>query len=532
MTKNKILLLATLILPAMTFAAGKTVYDVKAYGAVDSPVEYSTGAIQKAIDAASEAGGGQVHVPAGTYLISPIQLKSDVELYLAQGALLLGTTDRSRYDIPKDKNMNKAGERGLVWSSGAKNISIKGKGSIDGQGEGVATNAGKLIAEGSLADGNAAAVKKRYEEAGHFRAEWPRPEEGNRPMLIALYDSENVALDGIQIKNSASWTTTLWRCRNVVLSNLTVVSVNFWNNDGINLMDCKDAVIRGCNVNSADDGICLKSHDYDQRCENITIEQCTIRSSASAIKFGTASKGGFRNVTIRDIRVRDTFRSAIALEAVDGGDMDNVKISNIKAVNTWNAIFIVAGTRDTRNRVSAVRNITIENVTCQVPATQPDLDYPFATKRKLSNNLYPSLITGSPSSTIENVSIKNLKVTFAGGGTTAKASSSVDDLDRIMDGRYNRYPEYDMFGELPAWGMLCRNINGLRLENVQFVLQAEDYRTPVVIDNVQKVMIKNLKVAGERKTPVVLRRSTIKSVKGIVSPDNSGNSGGKMYEIF
>lgn len=510
-------------------AQKRAVYDVTTFGAVDSETEYSTTAIQKAIDEASAAGGGQVLVPGGTYLIAPIQLKSDVELYLEEGAVLLGSTDRSKYNIPKERDPNKAGERGLLWSSGAKNIAIRGKGTINGRGESVANDAGRLIAEGLLADWNGAAVKKRWEEAGHFRAEWPRPEEANRPMLIALYESENIALDGIRLENSASWTTTFWRCRNLLLTNLTVNSVNFWNNDGLNLMDCRKAVVRNCNVNSADDGICLKSHDYDEYCDDITIENCTIRSSASALKFGTASKGGFRNVTIRNIKVKDTYRSAVALEAVDGGLMENIDIAGIDAVNTWNAVFVIAGTRDKRNGVSVARNISIRNVTCRVPATQPDVDYPFAVKRRINRNLCPSLITGSPESKIENIRISGLRVIFAGGGTTTKACSSVGELARIMDGKYGRYPEYDMFGELPAWGILCRNIDGLRLEKTKFVLEAEDYRVPVVLDRVDNAEIKGLKVSGETKTPLVFSTSTFISAPRIKSANNTS---GKMYEEF
>jgi hypothetical protein len=311
------------------------------------------------------------------------------------------------------------------------------------------------------------------------------------------------------------------------MENLTVVAVNFWNNDGIDIMDSKHVTVRNCNVNSADDGICLKSHDYHEVCEDITIENCTIRSSASAIKFGTASKGGFKNVRIRNIVVKDTYRSAIALEAVDGGVMEDVHVSGIQAINTWNAVCVIAGTRDTRHKVSTVKNITIEDVSCRVPATQPDVNYPYAVNRRITNNLYPSIVTGSPSADIENVTIKNLNITFAGGGSSEKASADPTRLAEIMDGRYGRYPEYDMFGEMPAWGLLCRNINGLRIENVTFTLEATDYRVPLVIDRVRDVSINKLKVVGERKTPVLLLSSTIRAIKGIVSRENQS---GKEYE--
>lgn len=110
-------------------------------------------------------------------------------------------------------------------------------------------------------------------------------------MLIALYDCKGVILDGLHIKDGGSWVTKLWRCDNAKLLNLTVRSRAFWNNDGIDLIDCTNTLVRNCDVDAGDDGICLKSQTADALCENITIENCVVSSSASAVKFGTASKG-------------------------------------------------------------------------------------------------------------------------------------------------------------------------------------------------------------------------------------------------
>jgi hypothetical protein len=536
MMKHKLpgfLLLLAILLSGASFSKDKKVYNVTAYGAVDSRTEYSTPAIQKAIDDASAAGGGQVYVPAGCYLISPIQLKSNVELYLEKGATLLGSPDRARYNIPGKDNRdasggqgyNSAGERGLIWASGAVNIAVRGAGTVDGQGEAVAENTGLLIARGVLTDRNANGVKQ-WVEAGNtkFLRESPRPQEENRPMLFALYDCKGVTLDGIHITNAAAWVTTLWRCDDARLLNLTVRSRAFWNNDGIDLVDCTNTLVKNCDVDSADDGICLKSYGLGHLCENITVENCTVCSSASAIKFGTASTGGFRNITIRDIEVKNTFRSAVAIESVDGGIAENIVVKNVRAVNTWNAIFLVAGTR---KGVSTAKNVTFENVYCEIPATRPDVSHQHYIVPVRQRNPYPALVTGSPASAVENVKIKGLKIVSAGGGSTAVANTAVADLAKIMDGRYGRYPEYDMFGELPAWGLLCRNVNGLQLENVEFILEAPDYRAPVVIDRVQDVSIRKIKVTGETKTPLVLSASTIQSIKGIVSKENQS---GKDYE--
>ena len=136
------------------------------------------------------------------------------------------------------------------------------------------------------------------------------------------------------------------QCENIIIDSVRTDSDAYWNNDGIDIQDCKNVRITNCFVNSADDGICLKSQSPEHYCDNIYIANCTVRSSASAIKFGTVSHGGFKNVTIENIKVYDTFRSAVAIECVDGGTLENVLVDNVQAVNTGNAIFIRLGKRN------------------------------------------------------------------------------------------------------------------------------------------------------------------------------------------
>jgi polygalacturonase len=501
-------------------------YPLRDFGAIDSRVAYSTDAIQLAILQASAAGGGRVYVPPGTYLTAPIRLHSGVELHLETGATLLGSPDRSKYNIPATRDYNLPGERALLWADSATNIAITGQGTIDGQGEAVAEHAGRLIAAGQLADRNAAAIKQ-WVEAGNtkFLRESPRPQEENRPMLIALYNSRGVTIQDITITNGAAWVTTLWRCDDAKLLRLTIRSRAFWNNDGIDLVDCTNTLVSHCDVNSADDGICLKSQTPGLLCDRVTIENCTVCSSASAIKFGTASTGGFTNITIRDITVRDTYRSAIAIESVDGGTASNITVANINATNTANAIFLVAGTRGGHSTAS---NITFDNITCQIPATKPDANAGNYTVPDRPRNPYPALVTGSPSSFITNVVIRDLRVTTAGGGSTAIANATVADIP-AMDTKYNRYPEYDMFGEMPAWGLFARNINNLTLENIHLQQQQEDYRHPVIIDNVTALTLATLTVLNERKTPLLLGNAPAPTLANITAPLNQS---GKEYHVY
>jgi polygalacturonase len=110
----------------------------------------------------------------------------------------------------------------------------------------------------------------------------------------------------------------------------------FWNNDGIDIVDCDSVAITNSYIDSDDDGLCLKSNGAAGAiCQNVLVRNCTIRSSANGIKFGTASFGGFKNIKLANIKVFDTYRSAIALEAVDGGFLKDVEADSISVFELW-----------------------------------------------------------------------------------------------------------------------------------------------------------------------------------------------------
>ena len=202
---------------------------------------------------------------------------------------------------------------------------------------------------------------------------------------------------------AACWVQTYHLCENLRIDSITVKSNAYWNNDGIDIDNCKNVQVTNCDVDSADDGICLKSETKGASCDSVYIANCRVRSSASAIKFGTASHGGFRNVTIRNITVYDTYRSAIALESVDGGTLENIEVSDIEAKNTGNAIFIRLGHRNVDGKVGVARNIKIKNVKVEVPFEQPDLYYPMrGPALPFFHNPIPSSVTGIPGHRVEN----------------------------------------------------------------------------------------------------------------------------------
>src|SRR5688500_6203271 len=221
-----------------------------------------------------------------------------------------------------------------------------------------------------------------------------RPLHYIRPQLIEFVNCKNINIRIVTLKNAACWVQTYDQWVNVIMDSVTVDSDAYWNNDGIDIQDCKNVRITNCYVNAADDGICLKSQSKDYFCDSIYIANCTVRSSASAIKFGTVSHGGFRNVTIENIKVYDTYRSAIAIECVDGGILENIFIDRVDALNTGNAIFIRLGRRNKTGNPGMIRNVTIKNIKVEVAFERPDYAYEMrGPALSFFHNTFPASIT-------------------------------------------------------------------------------------------------------------------------------------------
>ena len=295
-----------------------------------------------------------------------------------------------------------------------------------------------------------------------------------------MSDCQNIQIKDVTIRNAACWVQTYHQCRDMVFKNIRVESTAYWNNDGLDLVDCKNVKVSDCFINTADDALCLKSQSLQAMCENISIRRCTLRSSASAIKFGTASYSGFKHIRIKNIYVYNTYRSVIALESVDGGIIEDVKIKNIVGKNVGNALFIRLGHRNDSRPVGSIKNIFIKNLKADIPNAKPDKGYEHEGPAADSvSNLLPSSIVGLPNHPIQNVFLKNIDITFGGGGKKEIAYRPVNQLDLIPE-HPKEYPEFSMFGELPAYGFFLRHTEGVHFKRVKVHLLAADYRPMLV----------------------------------------------------
>jgi hypothetical protein len=501
--RRSFLFVCFILWAGIVFSQQQGKFKAEEFGAVADGKTLNTKALQKGIDEISDRGGGILTLSNGKYLTGSLRLKSNVTLLIDEEAVLLGSLNPDDYrkleieDAPVSPKTDDNSKLALLLAHRANNIALAGKGTIDGQGRKLALIIDSLHHAGIR-------VLSNYDN-------WnKRPGETARPKIINFSECEDVTVKGVTIKNSACWVQSYELCRNLIIDDVRVESRAFWNNDGMDITDCRNVRITNCDINSADDGICLKSYYPGYYCDSIYIANCYIRTSASAVKFGTASVGGFKNVIIDNITVKDTYRSAIAIETVDGGFIENVLVSNITAVNTGNAIFVRLGHR-AGEKPGTIKNITLKNIKVQVPFGRPDIAYDMrGPALPFFHNQFPSPICGIPGHNIENLTLENIEIIYPGRASKGMAYVPLWQLERVPE-KIKDYPEYTMFGELPAWGFYVRHVDGIKMKNIKLKLDNEDYRPAFVFDNVQGIQMENIDLPDDKKKHIILKDVRISS---------------------
>lgn len=513
--KNKYMLLALALCAALPALAKDKL--ITAYGAVADGRTINTRFIQRAIDEVAASGGGRVIVPAGNFMTGTIWLKSGVELHIKLGGVLLGAHSTSEYQ-------RLANKPSLVMADHQQHVAVTGEGILDGQGQELMVDIFRKLRSGEI---------KEHDSTWMYK----RPGEAGRAQVLFFVGCKDVRVTGVTLKNASGWVNDYRDCDGVVIDRITVQSTTYWNNDGIDITDSKNVRITNCFVNASDDALCFKSERPDGGCENIFADSCTLRSSANGLKFGTANAGGFRNVKIRHLDIYDTYRSAIAIEAVDGGVAENIDIQYINAKNTGNAIFIRLGHRNERRGYTApketystIKNIYIANVKVETPLLKPDQGYPIEGPPDhlkpgvdkmpfrpgsyhiyghpfLPYNLVPSSIVGLPGHPVQDVTLENIEISYGGRADKNIAYIPLDKITGVPENEA-AYPDFSMFGELPAWGFYIRHAEGIKFNNVRLRYVEPDFRPAVITDDVKGIDFKNLQVAAAIEMPVLLFNNT------------------------
>lgn len=483
-----------------------TFYNVKKYGAIGNGKNLDSPAINKAIEAASKAGGGTVWIPAGTYLSGSIRLKSNINLHLDAGATILGAPqEMNAYDEtepysfgPYQDGPHSYFHNSLIWGENLVNVFITGNGMING---------------GGLVRDDEHILNKMN---GH--EDWKNPKRNDmKPVrlgnkAIALKLCKNVAIRDITIVHGGHFAMLLTGCEMMTIDNVTMDT----NRDGVDIDCCRNVVVSNCRVNSpGDDGICLKSTyalGEFRTTENISITNCQVsgfqegtlldgtmipRPKASGrIKLGTESSGGFKNITISNCIIRSC--RGLALESVDGATLENITITNLVMTDLYHyGIYIATGSRNRSPIIknpSRMKNVLISNVI----ATGVD---------KMSG----IQIMGLPEEPIDGLRLENIRLTTKGGGTAEDAAIKPREL---ADG----YPEPYKIGTLPSYGIFARHVKNLELANITTNFETTDLRPATQFSDIQGLDIDNLKLQTADGVKAMIVADDVKNVAVRNSP--------------
>lgn len=413
------------------------VFNICDYGALPDRPRNAQAAIQRAIEACAQAGGGQVLVPAGTFGTATIYLRNNVELHLASGATLFALPDSTLYRNDKAGLLD-AGDSfipALIVAKNVSNISLTGPGRVLGEPRFTSFTVEPPDAyPGWTANALAAGVDMRA-----LRVRDPKVS------LVYISGCRNVALRDVHIENSPNWSCHLQWSQDVTIRGLHISSSleRGVNSDGLDIDGCKRVLVADCIIRTGDDAICLKTTRQGGRsetCEDISVSNCTLSSSSCALKIGTETNSDFRRILFTNCTISDTNRG-LGIIVRDGAVVADVVFSNIvldcrRHPFFWwgngEAFHLTVLKRNESSKVGRIENVRIASISGRVQGT--------------------STITG-----------------FAGAGDEAYASIchvTLADVNLTME------PEAER-DKRATDGLTIRNAEGLDLRNVGLRWQAQ-----------------------------------------------------------
>jgi len=424
-------------------AQATTVCDATEFGAKPDGITKNTVAIQAAIDHCWTGGGGTVVLHGGVFLSGMIRLKSNITLQIDPGATLKGTQDDADYPDthPQSDNsqLNNC-RKTLVYAEKAHNVTIEGGGTIDGNGN---------------------------------KPEWIGPNtktpERSRPMAIFLVQSQNVLLQNIHVRDAGAWGVVNFENDDVTIRGLDIHTDLFGNRDGIDVVDCHRVLIENNTIFSEDDSICLKSGTArgveDVMVRNNHVLQSTV---ANGLKLGTASSGGFKNVTFENNDVKNVDKAVMTVEAIDGAKVENITFKGITFSHSGTPFFVLLGRRkggskDGSNQplpVGSIDGVHFENIQGQA-----------------MKHVWGSAISGT---VIDGVRYAPKNITFDHVNVTFQGDSQLKARPPSPPEYAGQYPDPNIWGDLPASGIYIRHVDGLSIQNSHFETAAADARSTVV----------------------------------------------------
>ena len=459
------------------------IYNVLDYGAIPDGKTLNSSAVQNAINAASEAGGGTVLFPEGEFVLSTVFLRSNIRIEISKDCKILGSL--SFYDYAPEEKLDYPTYQDASHSyfncsmfvgRDCNNITITGGGTIDMRSVWDEDNVRNIVHRG--------------------------------PKCIALVGCNNVEISSLGIYYATDLAVYFTDCENVDVFRLKMKVYI----DGVSPDNSKHCRIHDCEIEAGDDGIVFKSSYNLNRidiCKDIHVYNCKVRSRCNAVKFGTETNGGFEDILIENIEITDTRITGISVESVDGAIIDGVTIRNVTMQNVNAPIFVHIGNRmrgPEGRSIGRIRNLTLENIVATGPYHEYEIietyyatyvlddkiQYPWVYSgkknpdyEKLKGNRFvdwqmTSNVCGLVGIPLENITLRNVHLSLDGG---------VESFNPDVPEGATTYPEVFVYGKiLPAKGIFFRHIEGLTLDNVTVTTERPDIREDFVFVDVNNLV--------------------------------------------
>jgi hypothetical protein len=444
-------------------------WDVRHFGAKGDGQAIDTAAVQAAIDSCHQAGGGAVLFHSGlTFLIGTIYLKDHVYLQLEANSTILGSDNLVDYgnDVGLNPFYPETIDPCLIYAKNATDFGIRGPGKI----------------------------------VGHTKDTFTPPPRGDaraareRPMLIRFDTCTQISVADVSLYRCGAWCMHLKNSREIFLRNVRIQNDQ---QDGFDLDSCQNASISDCHLECGDDAIAITTSVKDHPARNITITNCLLKSRCAGIRFGPLSKGDFENIAVSNCIFYECKLGGIKLGVFEGATIRNCVFDNLvmDQVTAPISIFIATwpdiGSTDLNPPMmppGKIQDLQFRGIRAITPPGPPS-NHPDS-----NSSLF---LQGHPESSIENILLQDINITFSGGGTLEQANRrDIVDMNKIdyrKDGYWTDHKT--TWGVPPAYGLYARHIRGLTLENVIFQLAAPDQRSAVFCSDSEDIRISDFKAA-------------------------------------
>lgn len=437
--------------------------DPRDHGATGDGTTKDTAALQAALDACADAGGGRVVVEHGTYLTGTLFLRSRVELHIAASARLLASTDIEDYpeNVHHNRYRNESDlDRCLLFAEDVEHVTLSGPGEINGNGPA-----------------------------------FPRVGPPPRAMMLRTLRASHVRVRDLQLLDAPGWTTAFLDSRWIWVENVRIHNDSNFNGDGLNFDGCQHVYVRGCHITGTDDNICLQSSSREYPTRDVHISDCELSSVCAGIRIGLKSIGTISDVTIQGITMTRVLREGVKIECTEGGAITRIAISDLIMHDVRRPLWILLNNRfepddlgsskelESMPEIGELSHIRVSGLTAVDSGEMAHEQWRFDHDLQGTAEFAGIRVDAASAAPIRFLTLRD--VTYVPWGGVQVPSHPLEEYPEVVDG-LRVSTEGASSNYFPTWSRTTffdvRNVEALRLEAVLLQARQPDARPPYLIE--------------------------------------------------